>query len=331
MSSRLAAAATYLPLQGAMLPLGIAATAAAGVSQVLTSRRLGVSQTAVEVLKARCAMHAFGMREDTAAMKLARVLPNASLTGLGLALFPLWLKRAIDGRDFVYPRDVEAGRETPVDLVVSRTRLFDTLIADYSADVRQIVVLGAGFDTRAYGPQRRGDIDVFEVDQAATQHLKTRALDEAGIDRDGVTFVTVDFSRDDLFRCLAQAGFDSEKPAIFLWEGVTLYLTQEQVRGTLEAVAAKTVSGSVVLADFYAERLLRPLRYGPAGRVLALTGETFRFGLPFLDPPAELETLAESTGFDVGDLRLLGARRRRGAFAAVAALTPCSEEQPGHA
>ena len=99
MPSRLAAMATFLPVQGAMLPLGIAGMAVAGASQLATSRRLGVSHTAVEVLKARCVMHVFGMRDDEVALKLARALPNASLAGLGLALFPLWLKRAIDGRE----------------------------------------------------------------------------------------------------------------------------------------------------------------------------------------------------------------------------------------
>ena len=215
---------------------------------------------------------------------------------------------------------MEAGRESPLDLIVTRTRIFDELVERSSADVEQLVLLGAGFDTRAYGDLRLGAIDVFEVDRAATQNLKQRALHEARIDCDGVTYVPVDFSRDDLFARLEEAGFDRSKRTAFLWEGVTLYLTGEQVRAALCAISAKAAAGSVLFADLYAERLLRPLRRGPARRVLAMTGEVFRFGLPFDAPRREIETLADRSGLDVEDIRFLGGKRRGGPFLAIVSL-----------
>ena len=70
MPSRLASLAAYVPLQAALLPAGLAGMATSGFLQSTVSRRLGVSQTAVQVLSGRYAMHRFGIREDVAAAKL---------------------------------------------------------------------------------------------------------------------------------------------------------------------------------------------------------------------------------------------------------------------
>src|SRR5581483_10747158 len=104
-----------------------------------------------------------------------------------------------------------------------RTRHFDAIVRDeLAAGVEQVVVLGAGLDTRAY---RFADAlagrPVFEVDLPATQAWK-RARLEAALGRipDGVRYVGVDFLRDRLDERLAAAGFDRARRALFTWEGV---------------------------------------------------------------------------------------------------------------
>ena len=57
--------------------------------QLLVSKRLGVSQTGIDVMSGRWTMHVFGMREDEATVRMARVLPNYSPAGMWMALFPL--------------------------------------------------------------------------------------------------------------------------------------------------------------------------------------------------------------------------------------------------
>lgn len=101
MPSKLASLAAYVPLQAALLPAGLASMATSGFLQSTVSRRLGVSQTAVQVLSGRYAMHRFGIREDVAAAKLFRALPNGFATGLDVALFPLWVKHKISDDYFL--------------------------------------------------------------------------------------------------------------------------------------------------------------------------------------------------------------------------------------
>ena len=77
--------------------------------QMGVSKKLGISQTAIEILNGRWTMHVFGIRVDEASAKLAAALPNTSVIGLWLALFPLWLKHKMSGRPFLYPKIPEPG------------------------------------------------------------------------------------------------------------------------------------------------------------------------------------------------------------------------------
>ena len=82
----------FIPLQILFLPLGLFGVILTAYKQIIVSKRLGSSQTAIEVLNGRWTMHLFDIRKDEAADKLIRTLPNASIVGLWLALFPLWIK-----------------------------------------------------------------------------------------------------------------------------------------------------------------------------------------------------------------------------------------------
>lgn len=122
-------------------------------------------------------------------------------------------------------------------LVVSRARFAEDVIA-HELDHGQVVILGAGLDTFGYRNQSAG-ITVFEVDHPATQEWKRRHLAKAGIDiPESLHFVPVDFETDDLADRLAKAGFDRKVPTVFVWLGVTMYLTEPAIGGTLEYVAA---------------------------------------------------------------------------------------------
>ena len=90
----------FIPLQILMIPFAITGVLWTAYKQVLVSKKLGTSQTAIEVLNGRWTMHVFGMRQDIAAAKLANRLPNTSTLGLWLVLFPLWLKYKISGSYF---------------------------------------------------------------------------------------------------------------------------------------------------------------------------------------------------------------------------------------
>ena len=101
----------YIPLQIVFIPLAILGVLLQTYKQIVISRRLGIPQSAIEIINGRWTMHVFGMRDDEATARLAAVLPNNSLSGMWLALFPLWMKYKIAGNHFFIPKCVNLGQK----------------------------------------------------------------------------------------------------------------------------------------------------------------------------------------------------------------------------
>ncbi|MGA3131775.1 MAG: class I SAM-dependent methyltransferase [Terracidiphilus sp.] len=164
--------------------------------------------------------------------------------------------------------------------MAARSRYAEDRLAESVAQrVDQYVILGAGLDTFAYRnpfPELR----VFEVDFPATQAWKRRLLAEAGIaEPANLTFVPLDFEHKTLAEGLAQAGFDTAKPAFFAWLGVVPYLTLEAFRSTLETIAGLP-AGTAVSFDYgLSPQSLGPLRrmaFNALARRVAKAGEPFQ-------------------------------------------------------
>ena len=134
--------------------------------------------------------------------------------------------------------------------VVARSRIAeDELSRATAAGVTQYVLLGAGLDTFAYRNPHQG-VRVFEVDQPSTQQLKRERLTAAGIAiPETMTFVPFDFRAQTLPAVLDAAGFDRQKPAVFAWLGVVMYLDRIIVRDTLRFVASLP-AGTAVVFDY---------------------------------------------------------------------------------
>ena len=180
---------------------------------------------------------------------------------------------------------------------VARTRLIDdAMIAALRHGVRQVVLLGAGFDARGYRLRGVERVRLFEVDHPATQTVKRARLQAAlGHEPAHVRFVPVDFDRERLEDALAAAELDLATPTFFVWEGVTNYLTAAAVDGTLRVVARAAAGSRLVFT--YVERRVFDADGGAAAfagttRLRALlrrSGEPWTFGL---DPA----TLADYLG-----------------------------------
>jgi|HubBroStandDraft_5_1064220.scaffolds.fasta_scaffold79197_1 methyltransferase (TIGR00027 family) len=105
--------------------------------------------------------------------------------------------------------------------------------------VKQVVILGAGYDTYAYRCKAKPDTLIFEVDQSATQLRKLERLARAGIPiPQTLTFVSVDFEHEALADQLIEAGCDPALPSLFVWLGVTYYLAEDSVAATLRYVGS---------------------------------------------------------------------------------------------
>ena len=194
-------------------------------------------------------------RQDEAADRLMRALPGVPRLGLRLTTGPVLLAHRVTGyvpRAFRYPFE---GDVPPQYEASARIWFFDAAVDRYLPDVAQFVILGAGFDTRAYRLPSDTRVRVFEVDSPQTQLVKRETLQKVGIDSSAVTFVAADFEKDDWLACLSAAGFAPGERTLFLWEGVTMYLTREAVEDSLRKIAS-TAQGSVVAFDYFTTEAL---------------------------------------------------------------------------
>ncbi len=120
----------------------------------------------------------------------------------------------------------------------------------------QIVILGAGYDTFAMRhPELSDKVTIFELDQPATQQEKRSRMKNNNIpEPDNVRYIASDLNEDDLFEVLAANGFETGKPALYSWFGVTYYLPFETVESTLREIAQNSAPNSEVLFDYVIER-----------------------------------------------------------------------------
>jgi methyltransferase (TIGR00027 family) len=122
-------------------------------------------------------------------------------------------------------------------------------------NVRQVVILGAGYDTRAARLPRAG-VKFFEVDHPATQAAKRARLGELrAYPAQAATYVTCNFEREDPIDRLVASGFSATEPALVIWEGVVPYLTEAAVRATATRLAAGLDPRSIIAFDFVGKKL----------------------------------------------------------------------------
>ena len=202
---------------------------------------------------------------------------------------------------------------------VARTRLLDEAVCAGCAEgAEQLVILGAGFDARAYRLSALRGARVFEVDHPATQERKRSALLRAlGALPEGVRFVATDFAGRDLERAMAEAGYEPSRRTLILWEGVTNYLRADAVDATLRW-CARAAPGSLLLFTYvHADVLVHPDAFFGTRRLfatLAAAGEPWTFGLD----PAKLARFLEARGLAL-ERDLGAAEYRRLAYGEAAA------------
>lgn len=174
---------------------------------------------------------------------------------------------------------------------VVRTRAIDDLVKDAVASgAHQLILLGAGFDSRAYRLPGIQKIAVFEVDHPATQQAKRERLATFARPLPAhVRFLPVDFERDDLEAKLIDAGFHRGDPSVVVWEGVISYLSEPAVKSTFAGLSQMLAPASRLIFTYMDKRALDGSKPFPGAwrwrSWVRLNGEPFISGF---DP----ETLA---------------------------------------
>lgn len=291
--------AVFITIEVVLLPISFVGLALY-MTIMLRCRRGGISYTAYEPLGSRVIFDALGLRPDPAAKAVLHALPTSTSLGITLCFEPTVFALRLSGfRPGFATLPVELP-STIMTMFTHRTEFFDRRLEAALAEVTQIVILGAGWDTRAYGMLRNRAARVFEVDAPATQDAKRVAVEKAGLDASSVTFVAVDFNTESWLERLQAEGFDIAEPAFVLWEGVTYYLQPAAAADTLAAVA-RLAPGSQVGFDYFSQELAEgrgPKQLARAHGWLRWLGEPWIFGIPTTPPPprTHAEAFVESAG-----------------------------------
>jgi len=250
------------------------------------------------------------------------------LARAGEALRPV-ARRIVDdpyARLFLRPmaQNLLAGRRSPLPLagtsaelttfVLCRHRAIeDRLAAALGAGIEQVVVLGAGYDTRAWRfAEALGERPIWEVDFPATARRKARLERRHAGELPPSTLrrVEVDFERQSFAERLLAEGFAAGARTFFIWEGVSMYLTRRAVKESLAGMTGLGGAGSELAADFWylvdapdPASFLR--RVTP--NLLALLGEPVLFGIH----PEDVAAFLERQGITVHETLEAGALEER--------------------
>jgi methyltransferase (TIGR00027 family) len=167
----------------------------------------------------------------------------------------------------------------------ARTRHIDGIVREAATGgIQQLVILGAGLDTRAHRfRDLLAGIPVFEADYPATQARK-RARAERLPGTGPVRYVPIDFNHQRLEERLPAEGYDSALRTLFIWEGVSMYITPEAVDQVLAFIRANAPDGSLLVMEYVFRSVVEGTctLYGApeATRYVAKRGEPYVFGIP---------------------------------------------------
>ncbi len=175
--------------------------------------------------------------------------------------------------------------------VLRKRCIEDYTLRGIGRGVKQVVNLGAGFDTLAFRLSSRWEkVRFLEVDHPATGELKRRALWERGTPNLG--FIASDLTaRDLLGKLRGFPGFNPARSTLFIAEGVLMYLDELHVAKLLETLGASTDGEQRFIFSFVE----------PAQRNLQSRGGLLRLYLKFKGEPLLWAVSREKLGRFLGN------------------------------
>jgi methyltransferase (TIGR00027 family) len=254
------------------------------------------SRTAILVAAAR----AFGSREPDESVRNPDSLANLLIGPSELAL--------ISGHPICpgLEQDYAEASQDPAIMLFAAMMLWRTRFIDEALEravkngATQLVILGAGFDSRAYRLQELlRNCRVIEVDAAPTQKYKRRRVAEVLREVPAnVVYCAIDFAENKLMERLRQGGFRGDEKTFYIWEGVCMYLPEESVRKTLHVLASHSGLGSSVALDYATSLGIEYVKLEPnsPGAIPPSWGEPWIFGVP----GANGSEFFRDLGFDPG-------------------------------
>jgi methyltransferase (TIGR00027 family) len=215
-----------------------------------------------------------GIRTTAVYASKQSVEEQPSKTAMGVAtaraLAAIDEREEIRGNDFMaeifLPDNVKAflkdinmremiANQTPgmYEYIMARTSYFDNIYENaLRENISQVLVLGAGYDTRPYRfKDLIKDTRIFELDIHTTQQQKIKLLQQNNIPiPEQLTYVPINFNTETLEDVLFKAGYNKGQKNLFIWEGVTYYLSPKAVDDTLNFIKSTSSAGSTVCFDY---------------------------------------------------------------------------------
>jgi methyltransferase (TIGR00027 family) len=181
--------------------------------------------------------------------------------------------------------------------LAARVRWFDSQVVSALHDgIKQVAVIGAGYDSRPWRI-RGNDVRFFELDHPATQQDKIRRAPQPS-----PTYIPSDLTTEDAANSLLDYGLDASKSALFILEGVTMYLSDDVVRRQLQLLEKMSAIDSRLAVDFYPPSNSGTAQHHRQLRVQQLarsgSGEPFRLAL---DRPQAV-ALVQEAGWNIDEV-----------------------------
>jgi len=268
------------------------------------------------------AARAFGSREPDASVRNPDFLADRLIGPAERALIAEHaLSQALD-QDYA-----EASQNPEVFgfswLMLVRTRFIDELLERAVRNgARQVVILGAGFDTRVHRfADLLKDCKVIEVDYGATQDYKKQRVAAAiGSHPANLIYAPIDFAHEDLGDVLRRAGFRPDEKTFYICEGVSMYVPEAGVRSTLRTIATQSAPGSSLMLEYMNRGGVEVSAKYPMGVVKNAIdwGEPFLFGVP----DGQDREFFEECGLQLGEALKVGSPETIKRYATCADGTP---------
>ena len=290
----------YIPIQIVFIPFAIIGLVIGIYKEIVVSRRLGVSFSAIKALQYRWFMHYFETRPDQLSVDFIKNFSCESHFGMWSIMGALIVSQQLFGFTTRLGKLVQPGEETLDSTAGMRVLEFDRIMEKYVDEVAQIVIPGSGFDLIALHFTKGKKVKVFELDQVNTLNVKIETLRNAGLEHDWITYIPVDYVNESWVEKLLESGFDKTKTTLFLWQSVSLFLEARIVKETLSKMADLCADGSIVAQDFYCETFALG-EYSKTARkftsIFERMGEPAKFGIDMSnDPQAEVESFLKECG-----------------------------------
>jgi len=188
--------------------------------------------------------------------------------------------------------------------IIARTKYIDSSFKKALAEsFDQILLLGAGFDTRALRFQKEARrTHIYELDASPTQRVKLWQYKKLGLDiPSNVEFIAIDFDTNLLSSNLDTAGFRKDSKSLFILEGLIMYLNQKSANATFQTIQSYAGAGSWIVFDYVQASVIRNENtlYGETEikRSVSKAGEQWQFGIE----PNEINSFLSTYGFRVLD------------------------------